>query len=172
VYSPQFGSYGPISRILGDGALDHRLQPRRDLRLGVGVLAREGRDPGQRLVEDAAERVDVGGRSHRPSTPLLGRHVLGGADHRVAAGGTAVPQRLGETEVGEEGALSLYEDVVRLDVAVDDAGGVGGVERFSDLAEQGDRPSRLQRPVAVDQLAQVAAGDQAHRHDQLAVDLA
>ena len=61
---------------------------------------------------------------------------------------------------------------MRLDVAVDDAGGVGGVERFGDLAEQGDRPRRRQRPLAVDQPAQVAALDQAHRDDQLAVDLA
>ena len=82
------------------------------------------------------------------------------------------PERLGEAEVGEEGAVAFDQDVVRLDVAVDDAGGVGGVERFGDLAEQGDRPRRRQRPLAVDQPPQVAAGDQPHRHDQLAVDLA
>ena len=84
----------------------------------------------------------------------------------------ALAQRLGEAEVGEEGALAFDQDVVRLDVAVDDAGGVGGVERFGDLAEQGDGARRRQRPLAVDRPAQVAALDQAHRHDQLAVDLA
>ena len=61
---------------------------------------------------------------------------------------------------------------MRLDVAVDDAGGVGGVERFGDLAQQGHGPGRLQRSLAVDQVPQVSALDQAHRHDQLAVDLA
>ncbi len=61
---------------------------------------------------------------------------------------------------------------MRLDVAVDDAGGVGGVERFGDLAEQVEGAVRRQRPLAVEQRPQVAAGDQAHRHDQLAVDLA
>ena len=74
-----------LGRVLGDGALDHRVQPRRHLRLGVGLLAGEGRDPGQRLEEDAAERVDVGGGTDRAAAPLLRRHVLGGADHRGAA---------------------------------------------------------------------------------------
>ena len=84
----------------------------------------------------------------------------------------AVAERLGEAEVGEEGAVAFDQDVVRLDVAVDDAGGVGGVERFRHLAEQGDRAGRRQRPLAVDRPPQVAAVDQPHRHDQLAVDLA
>ncbi len=61
---------------------------------------------------------------------------------------------------------------MRLDVAVDDAGRVGGVERFGDLGQQVHRALGLERALAVDQLAQVAALDQAHRHDQLAVVLA
>ena len=160
------------ARVTVDGPLDHRVKPLRDLRLGVGVLAGVGDDPGQRLVEDAAERVDVGGGADRAAAPLLRRHVLGGADDRGAAEHAAVAERLGEAEVGEEGAVAFDQDVVRLDVAVDDAGGVGGVERFGDLAEQGDGAGRRQRPVAVDRPPQVAALDQAHRDDQLAVDLA
>ncbi len=61
---------------------------------------------------------------------------------------------------------------MRLDVAVDDAGVVGGVERFGDLAEQVDCALGLQRPLMVDQFAQVAALDQAHRDDQLTIVLA
>ena len=129
-----------VGGVLGDGPLDHRVEPRRHLRLGVGVLARVGDDPGQRLVEDAAERVDVGGRPDRPAPPLLRRHVLGGADHRGAAGGAALAERLGEAEVGEEGAVAFDQDVVRLDVAVDDAGGVGGVERFARPGRAGRSP--------------------------------
>ena len=79
------GARVAVGRVLGDGALDHRVEPLRHLRLGVGFLARVGDDPGQRLVEDAAERVDVGGRADRAAAPLLRRHVLGGADHRGAA---------------------------------------------------------------------------------------
>ena len=80
-------------------------------------------------------------RADRAAPPLLRRHVLGGADHRGAAGRAALVERLGEAEVGEEGALAFDQDVVRLDVAVDDAGGVGGVERFGDLAEQRRSPA-------------------------------
>ena len=50
-----------IARVLGDGSLDHGVEAGGHLRLGVAGAAGEGDDPGQRLVEDAAERVDVGG---------------------------------------------------------------------------------------------------------------
>ena len=103
--------------------------------------ARVGRDPGHRLEEDAAERVDVGRRADAAAAPLLRRHVLGGADHRGAAGRAGLVERLGQAEVGEEGAVAFDQDVVRLDVAVDDAGGVGGVERVGDLAEQRRSPA-------------------------------
>ena len=68
--------------------------PARHLRLGVGVLAREGDDPGQRLVEDAAERVDVGGRADALAAPLLGRHVLDRADDRGAAASAGLGEAL------------------------------------------------------------------------------
>ena len=55
-----------LGRVLGDRPLDHRVDPLRHLRLGVGLLAGVGDDPGQRLVEHAAERVDVGRRA-RPA---------------------------------------------------------------------------------------------------------
>jgi len=60
----------------------------------------------------------------------------------------------------------------RLDVAVDDAGGVGRVERVGDLAEQLDRLGDGKRAVAVEPAAQIAALDEAHRDEQLAVLLA
>ncbi len=59
-----------------------------------------------------------------------------------------------------------------LDVAVDDAGRMGGVERRRDLAEQLDRFARRQRAVGGYPSLQVAALDQPHRDDQLAVLLA
>ena len=59
-----------------------------------------------------------------------------------------------------------------LDVAVDDAGGVGGVERIGDLAEQLDRLLAAAAAPRGDPPLQVAALDQAHRDDQLAVLLA
>ena len=40
----------------------------------------ERRLPGERLEEQAAERVDVGERVHAVLDDLLGRHVLGARD--------------------------------------------------------------------------------------------
>ena len=67
--------------------------------------------------------------------------------------------------------VAFEQDVVGLDVAVDDAGGVGGVEGLADLGQQVDRLLGRQRPGR-DPLLQVAAVDQAHRDDQLVVLLA
>ena len=143
------GARVALGRVLGDRPFDHRVEPLRHLRLGVGVLARVGDDPGQRLVEDAAERVDVGGRpdaARRATAPATCTRRC--RRPRRRSRDAAVAERLGEAEVGEEGAVAFEQDVVGLDVAVDDAGGVGGVERVGDLAEQGDRLGRRQRPVA------------------------
>jgi len=84
-----------LRRVLGDGAFDHRLHPPRQLGLRVALFASVGGDPGQRLVEDAAERVDVGGRADLLAAPLLGRHVLHRADDRCLAEHAAVAERLG-----------------------------------------------------------------------------
>ena len=114
--------------------------------------------------------MSAGGPTARPATaPATCRRPCRPPRRRD---GGALVDRLGEAEVGEVGALAFDQDVVRLHVAVDDPGRVGGVERLGDLAEQRRRPRRRQRALAVDQPAQVAALDQAHRDDQLAVDLA
>ena len=85
---------------------------------------------------------------------------------------TRVAERLGKPEIGEVGTVAFEQDVVGLDVAMDDARGVGGVERSGDLAQQPDRFGRRQRPVGGDPALEVAALDQAHGDDQLAVLLA
>ena len=55
------GAAVAVGGVFGGRAADRRLHPLRHLRLGVGFAAREGGDAGHHLVEDAAERVDVGG---------------------------------------------------------------------------------------------------------------
>ncbi len=139
------GARVALGRVLGDGALDHRVEPLRHLRLGVGFLAGEGR----RSRSAPRRGRSRASRRRRPARPRSPRHCSG--DMYSAVPTTEAPlrdaalaERLGEAEVGEVGAVAFDQDVVRLDVAVDDAGGVGGVERFGDLAEQGDRA----RPAA------------------------
>ena len=85
---------------------------------------------------------------------------------------------LGQPEVGQVGMVRAIgalargdEHVGRLDVAVDEARGMGGIERRGDLAEQGDRRRRLERALAQPAL-EVGAIDEAHGQEVAAVPLA
>jgi hypothetical protein len=58
--------------------------------------------------------------------------------------------------------VAAEQDVGRLDVAVDQAGGVDRVEPVGDLGNQRHRPLRPQPAFAREALAEVRAGDVAH----------
>ena len=111
---------------------------------GVGDrVADERADAGEHLVEHAAERPDVGALVHRLAARLLGAHVGRRAEHR------ARPRRRRSVIVGDRGCSesdpmvprprpksSTFTHTVRADldvgglqVAVDDALFVRGVER-------------------------------------------
>ena len=126
---------------LSRDALDVLAHPRRRLvHLPVQdlviVVAGERRAPDDHLVEDAAQRIDVGTRIDRASFDLLGRHVLGRADDlaRTRDLGLRRARRvLRETEVDDlrrlTGLRIVGEDDVRgLEIAVDDPPGVRRIE--------------------------------------------
>jgi hypothetical protein len=111
---------------------------------------------GQRLPDRGAERVDIGATIDRGGVlKLLGRHERRGAEGNAGAGAGAVDQ-LGDAEVqhldkeirrqarGPEASTEVdrrlhEEEVLGLDVAVDDPGGVGDRQRARDLRDdQGD----------------------------------
>ena len=160
-----------LLRVLGQAALDDPAerggQPRRRLeeRLGLlpddggerlrGRVALEGLPPRGHLVEDRAERELVGAEVHRPSRRLLGRHVadraedgagLRARDRRRDVGGAAGALRLhelGEAEVEDlEVPVARDHEVVGLQVAVDDAVGVGAGEAARRLHGQVEDPAR------------------------------
>src|SRR4029079_8143740 len=59
-------------------------------------------------------------------------------------------------------SLGIEEDIGRLDVAVDDAGAVRGVERAQELAHHAHDLPRLEAHAAVEALLQVLAPDEGH----------
>ena len=144
--------------VLGERAQHDRVQRGRQRRVELARRARLGGDllegdrhrrlalerhhPGQQLVQDHPDRVEVGGVADRVALGLLGREVLGGAHDR--AGQRHVRgARAGDPEVGDARAALLVEDhVVRLEVAVDDAAPVGEARGAQDLHDDVDRRRR------------------------------
>ena len=119
-----------------------------------GPLARE------HLVEDRAEREDVGPRVGAPSAHLFGRHVperpeddagLGAGRGRGEIGGLGallLMRQLGEAEVEDlDAAVVGDEEVFGLEVAVDDAFQVRGREPMGDLQRAVDCLARREPPA-------------------------
>ena len=111
------------------GPLAHVLH--RDAHLALGLerhLARE------HLVEADPERVDVGLLRHLLAQRLLGRDVVGGAEHAASGGEAAVVERPGDSEVGDLRApLEVHEHVLGLHVAVHEPLRVRRRQRARDL---------------------------------------
>ena len=129
---------------------------------GDGVVAVKGNAAGGALVHHHAQRVDVAGGAQVLATRLLGRDVVGGAQHVVVLGEVAV---LGtrDAEVHYlDVAVGQHHDVLRLDVAMDDLMLVGHRERPADLgADLGDLLG-VEGPVAADAALEVGAAQVLH----------
>ena len=133
-----------VGGVLGAGLLQHRpeaLGQRHARRAGVGE--RGGQVTGEHLhqrpalhrvitdqqePERQAQGVDVAGRRGGFAGALFGRHVLRTAQERPGGGELrGVRRRAGQPEVGDlHAAVGCQQQVAGLDVAVDDALGVGG----------------------------------------------
>ena len=138
-----------------------------------GVERRRAR---QQLVEDHAQRIDVGPGVdvHRRRIGLLGRHVRRRADDRPGVAQALVGEvefrRLGDAEVDDLGrgpAVDLGDQhVARLQVAVDDPLLVGVLHGLADRDEQlQPGPHREPLPVAV--VGDRLALDQLHHEERL-----
>jgi hypothetical protein len=87
--------------------------------------------------------------TEREPSALLGRHVVRRPDDRAGRGlgqAAGVGQELGDAEVeelhplaGDHLGIRDQEDVVGLEVAVDDAGAMGGAQRGRDLPRHHQR---------------------------------
>ncbi len=104
------------------------------------------------LVQDEPEREEIRARIERFTAQLLRRHVRHGADRDAAIGEVChdrlryLPRYdlgrergLGHAEVENLRPAGRQEDIGGLDVAMDDAGAVGSVERV------GKREARIHK---------------------------
>src|SRR5262249_51293273 len=147
-------------------------------RLAEPEVARavEGSVPRPELVDRDAERPDV-----RPSVDvarierLLRRHVARRSERRRRGGQTAVAVgRLPDPEVedAERPAAArppLAEQVVRLDVAMDEALGVGLGERLARLRDEAEEGLERERPQISQPSLEVLPLEELHRQERHAV---
>jgi hypothetical protein len=134
-----------------------RVQHRRLGVLGIGHHA------AQALVQHAGEGVDVALLRGRLAPDLLGRDVVERADELPC---------LGQAEVRQVGLVTAADqDVLRLDVAVDQAGLMRRVERAGRRGEDPQRPAGVEL-ACHDQVLQVGAAHEPHRDEEATVGLA
>ncbi len=142
------------------------------------VVRQERPLAGEHLVADQAERVLIGPPVQvLPSLALFRRHILRGAQQIARRGERLLGgERLGDAEVGEDDSIAFLvdEDVVRLDIAMDDAATVRvgeSIRRLRQVPE--DLFERWLRVVPQEDAHTLAANerDSEERQASLVVDL-
>jgi hypothetical protein len=178
-----------VGGVLGQAAVEHAVDRARQVRVALGgqrrgildvgarlgreVLALEGTGAGQQLEGHDGERVAVRGRGRGLPDRLLGRDVGGGAEHLPGLRELVLERHAGDPEVRDREAVAIVEQqVAGLDVAVDHAGGVRGVERAGRLAQPLQRRGVPDGGPGLDAVADRAPAHQLHDHEHAAVVLA
>ena len=139
-------------------------------------VAGEGGPAGEHLVEDDTQRKQVGPCVELLAARLLGRHVGDGPHDRARRGDVhrrrgVRCRRLGpgQTEVQQLGRAAIGdEDVRRLDVPMEDACAVRGVQAVGQLHAQIQRFVDRQR-AAFQPFPERLAAEQFHHDEELAV---
>ncbi len=151
------------------GDLAHRARPVREAHhhLRHRSVRLVGQLPGQHLVEDHAEREDVGRRARPNALHLLGRHVVGRPDDGAGRGHAGAVGGAGDPEVHEMRAARArgHHHVLGLEVAVHDALRVGFLEGAQDLAGERQHLAHGERAAAADRGLQAFALDVLHREE-------
>jgi hypothetical protein len=122
------------------------------------------RDPSrQHFEEDDADGVDVRALAGHFSLDLFGRHVFGRPDHRPGARYPLGLEGAGDAEIHDlDAPLPVDHDVLRLEVAVDDAEAVGFGQSLADLIGDINGLPRAEPPHHPDHALQVLAADVLH----------
>jgi hypothetical protein len=119
------------------------------------------------LVEHGAEGPHITARIYLLAVCLFRRHIGRSADHRALPSHRSLTGELGETKVDDLNLVAIGdEDVGRFDIAVDDAGLVGGLQRLGDLDGEAGRLVGGHR-AALDPPFESLAGAEGHRDEEL-----
>ena len=167
--SPILGVQHPEECV--DRGGNRRIEERGQIRLDLGHAAegrgdrvgREGVVAAEELVEDRSHREQVCAWVQLLATRLLRRHVSGGADDGAREREARQVRRVADAEVADlHAAVARPHDVLRLDVAVDDAFRMGDREAGEGLPGdvKGDLPGE---PAGLPpKRVQLAAVDELH----------
>ncbi len=129
-----------------------------------GRLGIVGERPGEHLVEDHPERVQVAPGADRLAHRLLGGDVVGGSQYGAGLGHSARGCGARDPEVPDlDVSGARHEDVVGLYVTMHDALGVCGLQGLGDLERHGRRRSWRESTPFEDPVLQGAAGQILHR---------
>jgi hypothetical protein len=127
--------------------------------------------PGDHLEEHHAEGIEIGGGGELGPLDLLGGHIGGRPDERAGLGQLVVAARLvdaRQAEVGDHGAAAVEDDVVRLEVAVQDPGGVRRAQAGEQLQRDRARLVDRERTGAREAGRQRLAAEELHGVEELA----
>ena len=145
---------GPRLRILREGPLEDLVDPRRKRRVECGgarhvriemgeslrrrCVSFEGPAPREQLESDDRERIPVARGRRGLAAGLLRREIARSPQHGAGSRQRVDPRDRGDPEVGDvHVAVSIEEEVRRLDVSMNHAVLVRAVERTGRLLEPG-----------------------------------
>src|ERR1035438_1962551 len=140
---------------------------------GDGSVGLVGSLSGDQLKEDQTDAENIGALVQRTAQRLLGRHVFERADDGAGLSHAGIAERASQPEVHDhDAAMLVAHDVLRLQVAVNHAFGMGGVESAADLLNHRDRILGRELSFAAQDGAQILAVEVLHADEADALSLA
>ena len=130
-----------------------------------GGFAGERNVAGHHLVHDQSQRIEIAAVIDRSAFDLFGRHVARRADKSTAAGHAHFRglERSGEAKIGNEHLIVFADqDIVWLEVAMDDAFGMRGVEGVAHLPGKFEAAVERQRAFLFQDSVEVFAVHESH----------